>query len=81
MQGDSAVDLPPKKKTDILTIMYTSGTTGEPKGVILTNGAFMSEVLSMDQLLRETDKAVRKKRIYFLVHGFYSLTFLFNVGY
>lgn len=38
--------------------MYTSGTTGEPKGVILTNGAFMGEVLSMDQLLVETDKEV-----------------------
>lgn len=38
--------------------MYTSGTTGEPKGVILTNGAFMGEVLSMDQLLAETDKEV-----------------------
>lgn len=38
--------------------MYTSGTTGEPKGVILTNGAFMSEVLSMHQLLVETDKPV-----------------------
>lgn len=39
--------------------MYTSGTTGEPKGVILNNGAFMAEVLSMDQLLLETDKQVK----------------------
>lgn len=39
--------------------MYTSGTTGEPKGVILSNGSFMGEVLSMHQLLVLTDKPVR----------------------
>lgn len=38
--------------------MYTSGTTGEPKGVILNNGAIIAEVLSIDQLLMETDKVV-----------------------
>ncbi|KAL0365461.1 UNVERIFIED_CONTAM: Long chain acyl-CoA synthetase 2 [Sesamum angustifolium] len=54
--GDLDENLPPKKKTDTCTIMYTSGTTGEPKGVILTSAAFMAEVLSMDQLLLETDK-------------------------
>lgn len=48
--------------------MYTSGTTGEPKGVILSNGAFMGEVLSMDQLLAETDKAVK---IHLLLFGFF----------
>lgn len=67
LQENSDGDLPPKKKTDILTIMYTSGTTGEPKGVILSNAAFMSQVMSMDQLLRETDKAVTKKFTFLLV--------------
>jgi len=38
--------------------MYTSGTTGEPKGVILQNAAFLAEVFSMDYLLAETDKSV-----------------------
>lgn len=58
-QGSLDCELPPKQKTNICTIMYTSGTTGEPKGVILTNRAIMTEVLSIDQLIDITDRAVR----------------------
>ena len=32
--------------------------TGEPKGVIIKNEAFMAEVLSIDQILLLTDKVV-----------------------
>ncbi|PIN12364.1 Long-chain acyl-CoA synthetases (AMP-forming) [Handroanthus impetiginosus] len=74
--GDSDdTNLPPKTKSDTCTIMYTSGTTGEPKGVILTNGAFMAEVLSMDQLLRETDKAGTEDDVYF---SFLPLAHIFD---
>lgn len=73
--GDSDGDLPPKKKTDTCTIMYTSGTTGEPKGVILSNVAFMSEVMSMDQLLRETDKVGTEEDVYF---SFLPLAHIFD---
>lgn len=57
-QGNLDCELPPKQRTDICTIMYTSGTTGEPKGVIITNGAIMAEVLSVEQILFLTDKVV-----------------------
>ncbi|KAJ9537784.1 hypothetical protein OSB04_030517 [Centaurea solstitialis] len=68
-------ELPAKRKTDICTIMYTSGTTGEPKGVILSNGAFMSEVLSMHQLLVETDKPGTEDDSYF---SFLPLAHIFD---
>ncbi|MED6168364.1 eukaryotic long-chain fatty acid CoA synthetase (LC-FACS) [Stylosanthes scabra] len=63
--GNLDGDLPPKKKTDICTIMYTSGTTGEPKGVIIKNEAFMAEVLSIDQVLDLTDKPASEDDVYF----------------
>ncbi|OAY25468.1 probable CoA ligase CCL6 [Manihot esculenta] len=63
--GSLDCELPPKQKTDICTIMYTSGTTGEPKGVILTNGAIMAEVLSVDHLLFLTDRVATEEDSYF----------------
>ncbi|KAJ6985444.1 long chain acyl-CoA synthetase 2 isoform X1 [Populus alba x Populus x berolinensis] len=63
--GSLDCELPPKHKTDVCTIMYTSGTTGEPKGVILTNGALMAEVLSVDQLLFLTDRVAAEEDSYF----------------
>ncbi|XAR59509.1 Long-chain-fatty-acid--CoA ligase [Bertholletia excelsa] len=58
-------ELPSKRRTHICTIMYTSGTTGEPKGVILTNEAIMAAVLSTDQMLLETDKVATEEDAYF----------------
>ncbi|XP_062176432.1 probable CoA ligase CCL6 [Alnus glutinosa] len=63
--GSLNYKLPPKQKTDICTIMYTSGTTGEPKGVILTNGAIAAQVLSIDHILLLTDKVATEEDSFF----------------
>ncbi|KAI3448068.1 hypothetical protein Pfo_004733 [Paulownia fortunei] len=68
-------NLPPKKKTDTCTIMYTSGTTGEPKGVVLSNGAFMAQVLSIDQLLQDTNDEGKEDDVYF---SFLPLAHIFD---
>lgn len=41
----------PHAETDLAEIMYTSGTTGDPKGVMLTHGAIIANVCA----LRATD--------------------------
>ncbi|KAG4967106.1 hypothetical protein JHK87_032757 [Glycine soja] len=63
--GNMDLDLPLKNKTNICTIMYTSGTTGEPKGVIIKNEAFMTQVLSIDQILNLTDRVGTEDDVYF----------------
>lgn len=61
-QGKTGFRLPPRSKDDLCTIMYTSGTTGEPKGVRLTNGAVIGGVITIELLLRETDKVVEHSK-------------------
>lgn len=36
---------------DICTIMYTSGTTGDPKGVLISNKNIITLISGVDQLL------------------------------
>ncbi|XP_020100489.1 long chain acyl-CoA synthetase 4-like [Ananas comosus] len=43
--------LPKTKKTDICTIMYTSGTTGDPKGVLISNESIITLIAGVDRNL------------------------------
>uniref|UniRef100_A0A0E0MGC7 Long-chain-fatty-acid--CoA ligase n=1 Tax=Oryza punctata TaxID=4537 RepID=A0A0E0MGC7_ORYPU len=63
--GKQNHELPKKQKEDICTIMYTSGTTGDPKGVIITNRALIAGVMTTEHLLKLTDKVVSEDDSYF----------------
>ncbi len=41
---------------DLATIIYTTGTPGEPKGVMLTHGNFVSNVLALHQIFAWTEE-------------------------
>jgi long-subunit acyl-CoA synthetase (AMP-forming) len=49
-QAEPAAASPPSP-ADLCTIMYTSGTTGDPKGVELSHGAVVSTVAGMEAFL------------------------------
>lgn len=59
-QGEAAEAVPPASVDgeDLCTIMYTSGTTGDPKGVMLTHRAVIATVLSLDAFLKSVDVAL-----------------------
>ena len=52
--GSPAQDGTPIVPDDIAELMFTSGTTGNPNGVILSHGNIMSNVAAIDQSAFET---------------------------
>lgn len=46
-------------KTDICTIMYTSGTTGDPKGVMLSNESIVTLIAGVKLLLDRVNEQVK----------------------
>ncbi len=51
-----AKETPPGKGEDIVVLMYTSGTTGTPKGVPLTNANIIAELEGVNRVLKLSDK-------------------------
>ncbi|CAN7026405.1 unnamed protein product [Brassica oleracea var. botrytis] len=57
-------ELPEKKRSDICTIMYTSGTTGDPKGVLLTNESIIYLLEGVKKLLITINEELTSKDVY-----------------
>ncbi|KAJ8538631.1 hypothetical protein K7X08_029927 [Anisodus acutangulus] len=57
-------DLPVKKKSDICTIMYTSGTTGEPKGVMISNNSIVTLIAGVKRFLESVNEALTMNDVY-----------------
>ncbi|CAI0441664.1 unnamed protein product [Linum tenue] len=57
-------DFPEKKKSDICTIMYTSGTTGDPKGVMISNLNIITLIAGVKRVLECVDEKLTSKDVY-----------------
>lgn len=69
------VVISPPKKEDISTIMYTSGTTGEPKGVLLTHENITDVIAGVDHLLDSLGEKMTQEDVYF---SFLPLAHIFD---
>ncbi len=52
------MELSPPAADDLSTIMYTSGTTGEPKGVLLTHSSILCTIAGLAQYLKSLNEVV-----------------------
>ncbi|KAL8136431.1 hypothetical protein V2J09_002432 [Rumex salicifolius] len=57
-------ELPTKQKTDICTIMYTSGTTSEPKGVMISNETIVTVVSGINFSLKDINQELKENDVY-----------------
>ncbi|CAL5354022.1 unnamed protein product [Camellia sinensis] len=66
---DKQYDPPVKKKSDICTIMYTSGTTGDPKGVLISNNSIVTLIAGVRCLLGSVHELLTEKDCFINIGG------------
>ncbi|PIN21007.1 Long-chain acyl-CoA synthetases (AMP-forming) [Handroanthus impetiginosus] len=59
-------DLPVRKETDICSIVYTSGTTGDPKGVMISNKGIVTSIAGLKHTLESFNKPLTEQDVYLL---------------
>nr|GEX93219.1 long chain acyl-CoA synthetase 4-like [Tanacetum cinerariifolium] len=64
-ETSDSFDLPSKMRSDICTIMYTSGTTGEPKGVLITNESILSILSGVHHRLESMSEEFQVSDMFF----------------
>ncbi|CAK9182028.1 unnamed protein product, partial [Ilex paraguariensis] len=64
LETDEHFDLPIKKKSDLCTIMYTSGTTGDPKGVMISNASILSIISGVNHHLQSINEEFTERDVY-----------------
>jgi len=58
MKDESSLTVPEIKPNDIAFLQYTSGSTGDPKGVILTHSNLLENIRAMGERVEATSKDV-----------------------
>jgi long-chain acyl-CoA synthetase len=71
---DDSIEPVRRTKNELAALLYTSGTTGRPKGAMLTHGNFLANVRSCVKCLEMTEE----DRIVVMLPQFHS--FMFTVG-
>ncbi|XP_010069762.2 long chain acyl-CoA synthetase 1 isoform X1 [Eucalyptus grandis] len=64
MGKENPSDILPPRPFDICTLMYTSGTSGDPKGVVLTHENLASFVAGMDLFLEQFEDKMTVDDVY-----------------
>ncbi len=68
----AAFDTVPREASDLAVILYSSGTTGKPKGVMLTHGALASNALTLHKLWKFVPSDVLLHTLpIFHIHGLF----------
>ncbi|CAH2057640.1 unnamed protein product [Thlaspi arvense] len=64
MGREKPEEIKPPKPSDVCTIMYTSGTSGEPKGVVLTHEAAATCVIGADLFMDQFEDKMTPDDVY-----------------